>query len=72
MAPSAAAQPNGLTKADDLAIAEDAPTPGERAQIMAALARAGFVQAKAARLLGMTVRQLGYRIRKYGIPVERF
>jgi Nif-specific regulatory protein len=29
------------------------------------------VKAKAARLLGMTVRQLDYRVRKYAIPVER-
>jgi Nif-specific regulatory protein len=37
-----------------------------------ALVRAGFVQARAARLLGMTVRQLRYRIGKFGIEVERF
>ncbi|WP_242372292.1 helix-turn-helix domain-containing protein [Anaeromyxobacter sp. SG26] len=37
-----------------------------------ALERAGFVKAKAARLLGMTVRQLDWRVRKYGIAVERF
>ena len=37
-----------------------------------ALVRAGFVQARAARLLGMSVRQLAYRVRKYGIEVERF
>jgi transcriptional regulator with GAF, ATPase, and Fis domain len=29
------------------------------------------VQAKAARLLGLTVRQLGYRVRKYNIMLER-
>jgi len=39
---------------------------------MEALKRAGHVQARAARLLGMTVRQLRYRIAKHGIPVERF
>jgi Nif-specific regulatory protein len=55
------------------------PTPGpadddagERARIVEALARAGHVQARAARLLGMTVRQLRYRIAKHQIPVERF
>jgi transcriptional regulator with GAF, ATPase, and Fis domain len=57
---------------------EGAPHPaarlqdGEREQVVHALARAGHVQARAARLLGMTVRQLRYRIAKYGIPVERF
>jgi transcriptional regulator with GAF, ATPase, and Fis domain len=30
------------------------------------------VQARAARLLGMTVRQLRYRVAKFGIQVERF
>ncbi len=44
----------------------------ERAAVLAALERSGWVQAKAARLLGMTVRQLGYRVRKYGITLERF
>jgi Nif-specific regulatory protein len=44
----------------------------EAEQLRVALARAGFVKAKAARLLGMTVRQLDWRVRKYGISVERF
>jgi Nif-specific regulatory protein len=43
----------------------------ETARLRDALVRAGYVKAKAARLLGMTVRQLDYRVRKYGIPVER-
>ncbi len=47
-------------------------TPDERDRVNAALVRAGFVQARAARLLGMSVRQLRYRIKKFGIPVERF
>ena len=53
-----------------------APTPTpiatERDRIEEALARAGHVQARAARLLGMSVRQLRWRIAKYGIAVERF
>jgi Nif-specific regulatory protein len=48
------------------------PTPTERDHVLDALVRAGHVQARAARLLGMTVRQLRYRIAKYGIAVERF
>ena len=50
---------------------EDGPA-GEAQQVRVALERAGFVKAKAARLLGMTVRQLDWRVRKYGISVERF
>jgi Nif-specific regulatory protein len=48
------------------------PGGDERARVAWALERAGHVQAKAARLLGMTVRQLAYRVRKYGIALERF
>ncbi len=44
----------------------------EQARIEEALVRAGHVQARAARLLGMSVRQLRWRIGKYGIAVERF
>ena len=43
----------------------------EKQRIQEALNRAAGVQAKAARLLGMNPRQLAYRIRKYGIAVER-
>jgi Nif-specific regulatory protein len=39
----------------------------EREQIIRALARAEGVQARAAALLGVTPRQLGYRLRKFGI-----
>jgi Nif-specific regulatory protein len=44
----------------------------ERERILRALERAGHVQARAARILGMTVRQLRYRVAKFGIQVERF
>ncbi len=39
----------------------------ERQQIIRALAQADGVQAKAAALLGITPRQLGYRLRRYGV-----
>ncbi len=39
----------------------------ERARITAALRQHGFVQSKAARALGITPRQLGYKVRKYDI-----
>jgi transcriptional regulator with GAF, ATPase, and Fis domain len=54
----------------------DAPPAGppgnevdERARVLHALEQSGWTQAKAARLLGMTVRQLNYRIRKHGIDL---
>jgi Nif-specific regulatory protein len=39
----------------------------EREQIIRALEKCGWIQARAARLLGLTPRQMGYRIVKYGI-----
>lgn len=41
----------------------------EREKIMAALTDYNYVQLHAARALGITPRQLGYRIKKYGIAV---
>jgi Nif-specific regulatory protein len=42
----------------------------EKTNIMEALKKTGWVQAKAARLLGITPRQIGYKIRIYGIKEE--
>jgi Nif-specific regulatory protein len=39
----------------------------ERAEIELALRRHGWVQVRAARELGLTQRQMGYRIRKYNL-----
>lgn len=39
----------------------------ERAEVEAALRRNGWVQVRAARELGLTERQIGYRIKKYGL-----
>jgi Nif-specific regulatory protein len=33
--------------------------------------RAGWVQAKAARILGLSVRQVGYALKKYDIEVKK-
>ncbi|KYK43516.1 nif-specific transcriptional activator NifA [Bradyrhizobium liaoningense] len=44
----------------------------DRERVMAAMEKSGWVQAKAARLLGVTPRQIGYALRKYGIEVKRF
>ncbi|MBB5021616.1 nif-specific transcriptional activator NifA [Desulfurispira natronophila] len=43
----------------------------EYGRIIQALEEAGWVQAKAARLLGVTVRQLNYRIKKYDIEIRK-
>nr|WP_103220482.1 nif-specific transcriptional activator NifA [Roseibium marinum] len=45
--------------------------PTDREHLIEAMERAGWVQAKAARLLGLTPRQIGYALRKQGIEVKR-
>jgi Nif-specific regulatory protein len=42
----------------------------EREQVIAALEQAGWVQAKAARLLNMTPRQIAYRVRILNIKMR--
>ena len=42
-----------------------------RQDLVAALEATGWVQAKAARMLRLTPRQIGYALRKYGIEVRR-
>jgi Nif-specific regulatory protein len=39
----------------------------EKSNILEALEKTGWIQVKAARLLGITPRQIGYKIKKYGI-----
>ena len=50
---------------------EDHPALDEKERIVAALEHAGWVQAKAARLLGMTPRQVAYRIQQLNIQVRK-
>jgi Nif-specific regulatory protein len=63
--------------------AADHPTPGEppslpqsveeleRAQLVSALDRSGWVKVRAARRLGITPRQLGYRMKKYRLDTPK-
>jgi len=44
----------------------------ERTRLVEAMDTAGWVQAKAARLLGLSARQIGYALRKHGVPVKKF
>ncbi len=43
----------------------------EKQQIQEALKKTGYVKSKAARLLGYTIRQLDYRIKKYNIKIHK-
>lgn len=44
----------------------------ERDRLVDAMERAGWVQAKAARLLGLTPRQIGYALKKHDVEIKRF
>jgi Nif-specific regulatory protein len=48
------------------------PPDGERERLVWAMEQCAWVQAKAARLLKVTPRQLGYALRKYSIEVHKF
>ena len=47
------------------------PTGQQRERLLKAMEKAGWVQAKAARLLNLTPRQVGYALKKYNIEVKR-
>lgn len=48
------------------------PNLSEKERVIGALEQAGWVQAKAARILGMTPRQIAYRIQTLNIEVKQF
>lgn len=43
----------------------------EREKILEALQKSGWIQARAARMLGITPRQIGYKMKKYQIEIEK-
>jgi Nif-specific regulatory protein len=66
--PAAGAMP---AAADPAAGASLAAGASDRDSVVAAMEKSGWVQAKAARLLGLTPRQIGYALKKHGIEVKR-
>jgi Nif-specific regulatory protein len=40
--------------------------------LIKAMEKTGWAQAKAARILGLTPRQIGYALRKHGIDMKRY
>lgn len=59
---------------DDVGLGEPLLGSGgmpQRERLMSAMERSGWVQAKAARMLGLTPRQVGYALKKYNIEVKR-
>jgi Nif-specific regulatory protein len=43
-----------------------------REKIIDAMEQTGWVKAKAARVLGLTPRQIGYALEKYNVPIKKF
>jgi Nif-specific regulatory protein len=84
MPPVANTSPLPTAQADDLSTdasqsTGDMPTTdsdgkpeGERERLIWAMERCGWVQAKAARLLKISPRQMGYALQKNGIEVRKF
>ena len=75
---AAAAEPEADTDATtdsasgDSAHDQEGKPEGERERLVWAMERCGWVQAKAARLLKISPRQMGYALQKYGIEVRKF
>lgn len=57
--------------ADVPAFADMLAFASERERVIWAMEQCGWVQAKAARLLSLTPRQIGYALQKYNIPLKR-
>ena len=57
---------------DATAPSADGKPEGERERLIWAMERCGWVQAKAARLLKISPRQMGYALQKNGIEVRKF
>jgi Nif-specific regulatory protein len=73
-APAAAARPSPATPVGDADITpliRRKTTNTAREELIAAMEEAGWVQAKAARLLGLTPRQIAYALQKHDIEVRR-
>ncbi|MBY6240002.1 nif-specific transcriptional activator NifA [Methylosinus sp. Sm6] len=68
----AAASPGGACPGAENCSAVEADQRSDREKLIEAMEQAGWVKAKAARLLGLTPRQIGYALQKHEIPVKKF
>ncbi|MEO5337486.1 MAG: nif-specific transcriptional activator NifA [Magnetospirillum sp. WYHS-4] len=60
-----------LPSAPPMAREPDRAALSPRDRLIQAMETAGWVQAKAARMLGLTPRQIGYALKKYGVEVKQ-
>jgi len=70
-APAAEAPPPACPNAESCSVG-GADSRSERDKLISAMEEAGWVKAKAARLLGLTPRQIGYALQKHDISVRKF
>jgi len=73
--PAPATSPPGRDDApplEDGRRAVEGSTARSRQELIDAMEKSGWVQAKAARLLGLTPRQIAYALKKHGIDVVKF
>ncbi|MEA4838795.1 MAG: nif-specific transcriptional activator NifA [Rhodospirillaceae bacterium] len=70
-AASAASAAVSAVPAGDVRPAMGGAMDRQRETLLQAMEKAGWVQAKAARLLNLTPRQIGYALKKYNIEVKR-
>ena len=68
---AAAPLPTGCPGAENCTVV-DGDHRSDQEKLVDAMEQAGWVKAKAARLLGLTPRQIGYALQKYNIPVKKF
>ena len=66
-----AAHPPSPAAADPIEAEVDLDSLDERSRLIQAMDRCGWVQAKAARLLGLTPRQIGYALKKHNIEIRQ-
>jgi Nif-specific regulatory protein len=59
-------------RANPTEISSSTEDAGERQRLIDAMEKSGWVQAKAARILGLTARQMGYALRKHNVEIKRF
>jgi Nif-specific regulatory protein len=74
VAPASVAVADGASTIahDEAVVPDDGKPDGERDRLVWAMERCGWVQAKAARLLKISPRQMGYALQKNGIEVRKF
>ena len=63
--------PCDVSHADTRGTATDPDDLDQRDRLIQAMEKAGWVQAKAARLLGLTPRQIGYALKKHNIEMKQ-